>query len=198
MTYRSEEILDGKMLWVGLGAAVALMVTGAASERMTLSYTGGALFLATVVVVGGRVWHASRMVDDREAFALTFARLLAAVWAWCGLAMLASYYLTDLSWQHAWQYGAAMLLIGGGILAYAQRRELPGSPFSEPQAVTAMRWATGIQGLAALGGVALLLMSGKVETQGRDWAANIIFIAGGIAIFTLSAMAVLGELRKRS
>ena len=198
MIDREEGILDGNMLWIGLGAAVALMVTGAASERMALSYTGGALFLATVVVVGGRVWHASRAVDDREAFALSFARLLAAVWAWCGLAMLASYYLTDLSWQHAWQYGAAMLLIGGGILAYAQRREQPGSPFSEPQAIALMRWVTGAQGLAALGGVALLLMSGKVETHGRDWAANIIFIAGGIAIFTLSAMAVLGELRRRS
>lgn len=197
MIGREHEILDGNMLWVGLGAAVALMVTGAASGRMALSYTGGALFLATVVVVGGRVWHASRTIEDREAFALSFARLIAAAWAWCGLAMLASYYLTDLSWQHAWQYGAAMLLIGGGILVYAQKRELPGSQFSTPQAIVAMRWVTGLQGVAALAGVVVLVMSGKVEAHGRDWAANIIFIAGGLAIFVLSAMALMSEFRRR-
>ncbi len=197
MIERDQEILDGNMLWVGLGAAVALMVTGAASGRIALSYTGGALFLATIVVVGGRVWHASRMIDDEEAFALSFARLIAAVWAWCGLAILASYYLTELSWQHAWQYGAAMLLIGGGVLVYAQRREQPGSALSEPQPVALARWATALQGLAALGGVAALMMSGKIEAHGRDWAANIIFVAGGLAIFTLSAMAVTAKLAGR-
>ena len=58
-----------------------------------------------------------------------------------------------------------------------------------------MRGVTALQGIAALVGVAILLLSGKVEAQGRDWAANVVFIAGGLALFALSAMAVLAERR---
>ena len=192
------DILDGALLWVGIGAALALMVTGAASERAALSYAGGGLFLATVLVVGGGLLRSASQSGDREASSLSFARLIAAVWAWCGLAMLASYYLTNLSWQHAWQYGAAMALIGAGVLVYARKREAPGSRLSEAGPAGLMRWITALQGVAALVGVAALIYSGKVETHGRDWAANVIFVAGGLAIFALSAMAVLAERPRRA
>lgn len=185
--------------WLTLGAAatasIGLMVAGAMAGMAGLTYAGGGLFLLAALATGGQVWRAAGAGKPREAVALSFASLIAAAWAWAGLAMLACYYLTDLSWQHAWQYGAGMLLIAAGITAYARARRQPGSRLAAPDAATAMRGITALQGIAALVGVVILLLSGKVEAQGRDWAANVVFIAGGLALFALSAMAVLAERR---
>jgi hypothetical protein len=185
--------------WLALGAAatasIGLMVAGAMTGMAGLTHAGGGLFLLAALATGGPVWRAAGAGMPREAVALSFASLIAAAWAWAGLAMLACYYLTDLKWQHAWQYGAGMLLIAAGITAYARARRQPGSRLAAPDAATAMRGITALQGIAALVGVVILLLSGKVEAQGRDWAANVVFIAGGLALFALSAMAVLAERR---
>ena len=185
--------------WLALGAAatasIGLMGAGAMPGMTGLTYAGGGLFRLATLAMGGQVWRAAGAGKPREAVALRFASLIAAAWAWAGLAMLACYYLTDLSWQHAWQYGAAMVLIAAGITAYARARRQPGSRLAAPDADTAMRGITALQGIAALVGVVILLLSGKVEAQGRDWAANVVFIAGGLTLFALSAMAVLAERR---
>jgi len=189
----------GQGPWLALGvaatASIGVMVAGAMTGSPGLTYAGGGLFLLAALAVGGKIWRAASAVTPREAVALSFANLIASAWGWAGLAMLACYYLTDLSWQHAWQYGAAMLLIAAGITAYARARRQPGSRLAAPDAATAMRGVTALQGIAALVGVVILLLSGKVEAQGRDWAANVVFIAGGLTLFALSAMAVLAERR---
>ena len=187
----------GSSLALGAAAAtsIGLMVAGAMSANTGLTYAGGGLFLLAALGAGGQVWRAAGNGEPREAVALNFASLIAAAWAWAGLAMLGCYYLTDLSWQHAWQYGAAMILSAAGIAAYARARRQPGSRLATPDAATAMRGVTALQGIAALIAVAALLLSGKVEAHGRDWAANVVFIAGGLAVFALSAMAVLAERR---
>jgi hypothetical protein len=176
-------------------AAVVLMVFGALSGKVGLAYGGGGLFLLAALALGGRLWRAAPQ-EDPEAVAAGFARLIAGTWLWAGSAMLASYYLTDLSWQHAWQYGAGCILIGSGILAYARARAAPGSRLSELPWARAVQWATAMQGLAAVIAVGALLASEKVAAFGRDWAANVVFISGGLAIFALSAMAVLAERRR--
>jgi len=176
-------------------ASIGLMVAGVMSAMAGLTYAGGGLFLLAALGVGGQIWRSAGNAEPREAVALGFAGVIAATWAWAGFAMLACYYLTDLSWQHAWQYGAAMVLIAAGITAYARARRQPDSRLAAPDATAAMRGVTALQGIAALIAVAALLLSGKVEAHGRDWAANVVFIAGGLALFALSAMAVLAERR---
>ena len=182
---------------LGLGAAavasIGLMVAGAMTGMTGLTHAGGGLFLAAALGVGGQIWRSAGNGAVREDVSLSFATLIAAAWAWAGLAMLACYHLTDLSWQHAWQYGAAMVLIATGILAYARARRQPGSRLAAPDAAAVMQGVTASQAVAALVAVAILLLSGKVEAHGRDWAANVVFIAGGLAIFALSAMAVIAE-----
>jgi hypothetical protein len=185
--------------WLALGAAatasIGLMVAGAMTGMAALTYAGGGVFLLAALSAGGQIWRAAGSGESGEAVALGFASLIVAAWTWAGLAMLACYYLTDLSWQHAWQYGAGMLLIAAGIAAYARARRQPGSRLAAPDATALMRGVTALQGIAALVAVAVLLLSGKVEAHGRDWAANVVFIAGGLALFALSAMAVLAERR---
>jgi hypothetical protein len=92
------------------------------------------------------------------------------------------------------------LMVAGAMsantgLTYARARGQAGSRLAAPDAATTMRGVTALQGIAALIAVAALLLSGKVEAHERDWAANVVFIAGGLAVFALSAMAVLAERR---
>ena len=54
---------------------------------------------------------------------------------------------------------------------------------------------TTVQGVAALVGLVFLLGSGKMGTPRDDWAANYIFLFGGLAIVGLSAIAVITQRR---
>ena len=109
--------------------------------------------------------------------------------------MLASYYLTQLHWQHAWQYGAAMLLIAFSLYAYSTALGDPASPVRAPRWLIATQRLTQVQGLAALAGILFILVSGKLTAGKSDWAANVVFVAGGITIAALSLLAVLTQRR---
>lgn len=185
-------------LWLVLTGAisVAAMVAGIVIGNPALSVLAGAMFAAVAAFVGWRFAAPGHDPEiDGHALAARFARLIAATWAWCGTAMLACYYLTELSWQHAWQYGAAMLLIASLVWRYARERVQPGARVTSEPLVAAARWMTRLQGLAALAGVVILALSGKLEAGNRDWAANIVFVAGGLTIFSLSMAALRAERR---
>mgnify|MGYP001815765964 FL=1 len=195
--------LGGKLcrdLWMRLGLtaliSIAAMVMGAALGNQGLAVLAGALFAGVTAFVGWRFAMSDLATLDGNLLAARYARLIAVAWAWCGIAMLACYYLTALSWQHAWQYGAGMLLIAVLVRRYAEARATPGSPFASASMVSAARWATQLQGLAALIGVVVLALSGKLDPAGRDWAANIVFVAGGLTLFTLSTAALRAERRQ--
>ena len=175
--------------------SVAAMVTGVMIGNQALTILAGAMFAIVASVVGWRFAATADAAESRDVIAARFARLMAAAWAWAGVAMLACYYLTDLSWQHAWQYGAGMLLITGLVLAYARARLVPGSRFAASSMVRAASWMTQLQGIAAMAGVVVLALSGKLDAAKQDWAANVVFVAGGLAIFALSMAALRAERR---
>jgi hypothetical protein len=50
-----------------------------------------------------------------------------------------------------------------------------------------------LQGIAAVAGLVFLIGSGKLETVRPDWAANQIFLFGGLTIVGLSAIAVVTQ-----
>lgn len=199
-------------LWVWLVATaamtVAAIILGAAMSNQALAALAGGLFTLVAMVAGwrfaavasdesrnpGEGWNKDQ-TDPQAEIAARFARVIALAWAWAGAAMLGAYYLTALSWQHAWQYGLAMLLIAAGLVWYAGRRSDPAGPWARPDRVRLVRVATALQGLAAIVSVLLLSISGKVQPDGRDWAANIVFIAGGLALFSLSMAALRAERR---
>ena len=131
----------------------------------------------------------------RSAAALLNARLMAVVYAWGGLSMLAAYYLTPLSWYHAWQYGGAMVLVAAALHFYAQALVAPQAPARAPRAQLAVERLTVVQGIAATAGALAVIVSGKLTTGKPDWVANILFISGGLTIGTLSALAVMTRRR---
>ena len=175
--------------------SIAAMVMGVAGGNQALTIIAGAMFAIVATSVGWRLAGSGQAGPDRHHVAARFANLLAATWAWAGTAMLACYYLTALSWQHAWQYGAAMLLIAALIGQYARWRTVPGSRFADAAMVRAASWSTRLQGLLALVAVIVLALSGKLDAGKQDWAANVVFVAGGLAIFAISMAALRAEQR---
>lgn len=156
-----------------------------------------ALFLpimttAVAFKVNAPYWSAAspRGLDAVAGAARRNARLMAWAWAAGALSMLAVYKLSGLKWQHGWQYGAGMLLIAIAGFAYALGIAAPESSLRRPGYLNAAAMLVAAQGIAAIAGVMILVLSGKVASVKGDWAANIIFVAGGITITMLSAIAV--------
>ncbi len=121
--------------------------------------------------------------------------LVALVYAWGSAAMLGVYTLSGLAWQHGWQYGAAMAIIAAGIWAWAGH--LANAP-DEPAEARRQRWAFRLAILhasAASGALVFLFLSGKLWAGKSDWAANQIFLAGGLAIVVVSIISACGEVR---
>jgi hypothetical protein len=118
------------------------------------------------------------------------ARLIAWTWGAGAASMLAVYLVSGLRWQHGWQYGCGMALIAAIGFAYSLHLGRAESVLRQPRYMTLSAILAAGQGIAAIGGILLLVLSGKVGSTRADWAANIIFVAGGLAISILSAVAV--------
>jgi hypothetical protein len=126
-------------------------------------------------------WRLNRTpFPDAESAARHNGLLQASAWGVGAASMLGVYLLSGLKWQHGWQYGAGMALIALAAIAFAR----------QPRWLNAVAVAVALQGMAAAIGLAVLASSGKLASVKGDWAANIIFVAGGVAIAVLSVMAV--------
>ncbi|MCB1503478.1 MAG: hypothetical protein KDJ47_00740 [Hyphomicrobiaceae bacterium] len=117
------------------------------------------------------------------------AQLLGYTYGWGGLAMLAVYLLSGLSWRHGWQYGSGMLLIALGLIAYARHLNEQTDPKAASGTMDIMAIAALLQAIAASVALAIVFFSGKLRTPKDDWAANHIFVAGGLAIVVISLQA---------
>lgn len=123
------------------------------------------------------------------------AILMALVMGWGAAAFFALYGLTPLKWQHWWQYGAGMALYATGLLVYADLLSRPGHRMTTSPMQYRVMQLTILQGTLVVGGLAWLALSGKLATTRMDWAANAIFLGGGLALATLSAIAVVTQQR---
>jgi len=126
--------------------------------------------------------------------------LATLAYGWGAAAMLAVYGLSALSWRHWWQYGAGMILFA--TLAYFCARYALGDRRMQPtraglRMLAAMTFA---QAAFVIGGLAYLIGSGALDTQKDDWAANHIFLTGGIILALISTVSLLtyGKLAARS
>ena len=156
------------------------------------------LFTVTAIVAGFKVnaplWSGNhRTGSDPTSPAIALmrtARITAMVYIWGGAAMFAIYNWSGLHWRHAWQYGAAMTVLAIGHIMYVRFLSQQSPWLANDGAIeTAVRFAA-VHGLAAGAGLAWVVATGKIYTQHDDWAANHIFIAGGLMIICLSAFAV--------
>lgn len=190
--------LSRLMPWLvlALAASVTFMVIGTAHDQKALTSFAATAFagviLSTAVAVNLPMWRGeSPFGDTNPAFAsgLRNIRLAMLVYAWGGLALFAMYRLSDLRWFHAPQYAAGATLIAGGLLMYVNRL-CNTEPRRAPPAFLNIA-----HGLTAAGGLAFLIGSGKVWSQRADWAANTVFLWGGIAMVGLCLIAAITQAR---
>jgi hypothetical protein len=118
---------------------------------------------------------------------------MAITYAWGAIAMLSVYTLTGLRWYHAWQYGLAMALLAVLLFLYAIAIGREGSRLRQRVFLLGALQLTAVQGAGALARVLFLIGSGKLATPKTDWAANRIFLAGGLAIAALSVIAAITQ-----
>lgn len=169
-----------------LAAAFAFAVMAYLSWRTGVAAAAG--LAAVLVIVNGL--KIVRRELERSQMAKAVAELTALAYAWGGVSMLLAYGPGGLKWQHGWQYGTGMLVIAALILVYASRLWI-GSPLAGRRLLNLVRRLAVLQGLTCSTGLFMLIGSGKLETVKGDWAANDVFVAGGIAIVFASAFAVV-------
>lgn len=182
-------------LVVALALSVAAMVYGASTDDRVTTATAAALFAGLVVavalMVNARYWRAPGNAETGAGPSAVRrnVRLAALVYAWGAAAMLAVYTVSGLSWRHGWQYGSLMALIAGAFAVYVARMDTAAGAPMPPLTRTLLH------GLAAAGCLVYLVGTGKLSTTKSDWAANDVFLFGGLAILVLCAVSALTETR---
>lgn len=182
--------------WLLLAGAlsIAAMVLGAGrGDKFTPALAAG-LFAAAVIAVALWVnfplwFRRSPHVDEASIKAALVCNvwLAALVYAWGAIALYAVYSLSDIFWRHSYQYGLGAALFAVGVSFYASSLDREKNMASPPLYLTALH------GLAAAGGLAYLVGSDKLATHRGDWAANDVFLAGGVAIVVLCAIAAITQ-----
>ena len=178
-----------------LVASVIGQCVGAGQSSVGLSIFAAAAFSGAVLRLAWHIntpwWRSSGAAlgpSHAQALPLMASRnalMLALGYAWGGLSMLAVYLLTPLRWQHGWQYGAGMVVIGALIWWVSRRLSVSAWTRAMSQRLT---WLTLAHGSAATAALGWLILSGKLATTKADWAANIVFVCGALIITGVSAM----------
>lgn len=188
------------VLIIAVAVSVAVMWSGVSNRSFAVTAWSAAAFAIVAVLAG---WRVNRAVSSEAAGDAVESRLealrssgqvTAVVYAWGAAAMAAMYTLTGLHWQHGLQYAAGMLLFAAVIYGWT-RLARPDGPMATPAWLRRASRLNLLHGAVAAIAVAIFLASGKLWVDRPDWAANIVFVAGGFSIVTLCAMAALTQAR---
>ena len=178
-------------------ASIAGAVSGVHSGIPAFSWAAVLIFtgalVATSIEVNRPFWvprGQAPVGDATTIVALRNSTLLGIAYMWGGLTMFAVYRLAGLRWQHGWQYALGMGALAALVMLYVWFLERPDSRLRSPAALAIAAQFTVIQAVGSLIGLGFLVGSGKIASAKGDWAANQIFVAGGLAIAVLSALAV--------
>ncbi len=195
----AEPVQTFKPLLLALGVllivSVAGQMAGAINGSAELSYFAALAFAAGTLRAAWQVnrpWWTVKSEQDigpvpgliQPLLAERNALLLALGYLWASASMLGVYLGTTLRWQHGWQYGAAMAVIGllTFVVARSTRRNW------DPTALNRLTWAALLQSWAASGAIIWLAATAKLLSTRGDWAANVIFLTGATIVAGVSAM----------
>jgi hypothetical protein len=201
-TYAPGISLRPLLPWLLLASALSttMMVLGAGRGDHFLPSLAAGLLVALVVGTGlginAPLWSktngaAGRPASVREALRCN-VWLAALVYAWGASALFAIYSLSDLVWRHAFQYGSGAAVFAACIGLYGVWLGRTNNLHVPPLFLTALH------GLAAAGGLVYLIGMDKLATAKGDWAANEVFLWGGLAIVALCVMSAMTQTRVRA
>lgn len=101
------------------------------------------------------------------------------VYAWGAFCLLSIYKFSGLLWQHGIQYGIAAGIISVCLFLYWSITDWGLS------ALHMKRKLACLHGISLTIGLSYLILSGKLATVRGDWAANYVFLTGGITLLIL-------------
>ena len=175
-------------------ASLAGASLGASWSNRWLVVASALVFSATASIVAFVVnrqnWRSVPESGTKRAVlqALVAATNLSAfVYAWGAAALFLVYTTSGLYWQHGWQYGLAMALVAAGMAQYARLLEQCHPDLTSDNAIERSVVLAIAHGIAVSLVLLWLVASGKILTPRADWAANLIFVAGGLSIVCLCA-----------
>lgn len=185
---------------VVLALSLGLAVMAAARSAGDLLAVAAGVFTAQIVIAATRL-NAFAWQDGEKPplaqWASDNARLTALVYAWGAAAMFAMYGLTQLSWRHWWQYGAGMALLGAISLWCAGWIER-GTPTTQAARLRTLVQTTVVQLGAVVAALLYFFLADKLATPKDDWAANAVFLAGGLSVGIISVVSLLAYRRLRA
>lgn len=182
------------LLSVPIVASAAVVTYAALEPSRTLAVLACAAFAVIATLVAALVnrpyWRATAGSEAADALFHTQrrnTRIAALIYAWAAASFIGAYGLGGLTWQHGLQYAAAAALIAVGFLLYVRHM---GRTMAPPPLALTLAHA-----IAVFVGLVFLIGSGKLATVKGDWAANYIFLFGGLALLGLAAIAIRTHLR---
>jgi hypothetical protein len=181
-------------LLLALAMSVAAMVLGAGRGDKLIAALASGLYAAAIVAVAlwinAPFWSRTPAPEETSAKTAIAGNvwLAALVYAWGAAALLAVYSLSGLTWRHGWQYGLGAAIISAGFAIFA-------ATLDRQDIRTPSIALTALHGVIAGGGLGYLIFSGKLATLRSDWAANDVFLAGGLAVVALCIVAAVTQSR---
>lgn len=182
-------------LGVLLAVSVAGQMVGAVNNSAELSYFSALAFAAGVLKAAwqlNRPWWSVKLTGDigpvppdtQPRLATNNATLLSLGFAWAAASMSGVYFGTPLKWQHGWQYGTILVLAAAGTYAVSRNFAMSWSI----DVLNRLTWSSLILCWTVGGALFWLAGTGKLLSRKPDWAANIIFVTGGLIICGVCSM----------
>ncbi len=184
----------------GCALSTVAMINAAGSGRqgyaIAIACITAGSFALLALIENRRLWQQPPSIASAREAGVVNASLMSFVYAWGAASIAGMYYLTDLSWYHAYQYALYLAVPAGLSALYAWRIEtidITGRtrPLRTGQALA------GVQIVAMAAVIAILVATGKAPGTRPDWAANTIFLSGAAALIVVSALALAAQRRLR-
>jgi len=189
----------GYFILVSVGFISSAAIVFAASANDTslsvLSLLAALLFGIAIIVasvifnIPEWFYRSYGRIKSPVEFSRVNASLMALTYGWGALTLLGVYTLSGLWWWHSWQYGGGMFAVAVALLFYVRAVGRPGHVLRERRLLDAGAVLSIAQGLGSAGGLFFLFHTHKLSSQGVDWPANHVFLAGGIALCVVSFVA---------
>lgn len=146
-----------------------------------------------------RLRRARENASSWRQTSLELTDFLTMLFFWAGAALAGMYYLTHLSWYHAYQYAIAFILAAG--VAHFVGRHLRGDIRAQDNHASSIAKARGLliltlaQSGAAILGLVFLIVLGKFGAIRADWAANHVFASAAFGVLFMSLLGLPGLYR---
>lgn len=190
------------MLPTVLLAAVLSIVVGVLAAARGASVPLGlavGLFAVQVLLTLWRInapaWHAGPPQTPAADWAVSNTVLTVIVYAWGAAALFCIYGLSGLHWRHWWQYGAGMALLAGVALLCARHLASERGLRTRASTLNIIMAITVAQAVSVAGAIVYIVASDALDTPKGDWAANHVFLAGGLMIGAISLVSLLAYWR---